>query len=310
MFAFPHSTMTPIPPSPPDGGPPWFSSTRTIYALCQNFPPAPRPDEPYWFIKPLNSLVDASRSSSVSSSSNTAGSRAAAAAVVHRPHPDNDRSLFEPELGVLISPGVVGKAADAIASRSTCTLKNVPEADALRHVGGYFLALDMTDLRELEKARPLGRPWTRAKGWDSSCPVSGLVPLQEVPDWRDLELWLTVRAVGPGSSGRQGGDLRAGRGAGGRSVKAAAEEAPAPAEEDERVRCKAGEMHFGVEKLIAEISRMHTLVEGDMILCGCPAGAAEVEAGTVMRAGITGLGGTEMAVEVVVGVGGSSSTTT
>jgi acylpyruvate hydrolase len=47
----------------------------------------------------------------------------------------------------------------------------------MEHVGGYFLALDLTD-RDFQKiAKEKGFPWTLAKGQDKFCPVSDLIDL-------------------------------------------------------------------------------------------------------------------------------------
>ena len=52
---------------------------------------------------------------------------------------------------------------------------NIPKEKAMEHVGGYFLALDLTD-RDFQKvAKQKGFPWTLAKGQDNFCPVSDLV---------------------------------------------------------------------------------------------------------------------------------------
>ena len=44
--------------------------------------------------------------------------------------------------------------------------------DALDHVAGYCVALDMTDRAAQEAAKAARRPWSMAKGWDTSLPVS------------------------------------------------------------------------------------------------------------------------------------------
>ena len=44
--------------------------------------------------------------------------------------------------------------------------------DALDHVAGYCVALDMTDRAAQEAAKAARRPWSAAKGWDTSLPVS------------------------------------------------------------------------------------------------------------------------------------------
>ena len=49
---------------------------------------------------------------------------------------------------------------------------NIPKEKAMEHVGGYFLALDLTD-RDFQKvAKQKGFPWTLAKGQDNFCPIS------------------------------------------------------------------------------------------------------------------------------------------
>ncbi|KAK1877926.1 Acylpyruvase FAHD1 mitochondrial [Dissostichus eleginoides] len=64
----------------------------------------------------------------------------------------------EVELGV-----VIGKGGTAI-----------PESAAMEHVAGYALCLDMTarDIQDVCKSK--GLPWTRAKAFNTSCPVKRL----------------------------------------------------------------------------------------------------------------------------------------
>jgi len=112
--------------------------------------------------------------------------------------------------------------------------RRVRKEDAMAHVAGFCLALDMTDrgvreklnvaLRALlrpsigfltgwawcvscvfcaardrlagaqEVAKAEGKPWSAAKGWDTSCPVSDFVAIGDMPcDHKDLTMWLKVQ---------------------------------------------------------------------------------------------------------------------
>ena len=70
--------------------------------------------------------------------------------------------------------------------------KNISESSALEHVGGYVLALDMTARDFQDEAKKKGHPWTMAKGFDTSCPVSSFIPREKVPDPHNINLWLKV----------------------------------------------------------------------------------------------------------------------
>lgn len=82
----------------------------------------------------------------------------------------------EVELGV-----VIGHAGSQIS-----------ETEALEHVGGYVLALDMTARDFQDDAKKKGHPWTLAKAFDTSCPVSAFIPLEKIPDPQNVHLWLKV----------------------------------------------------------------------------------------------------------------------
>ena len=45
----------------------------------------------------------------------------------------------------------------------------------MNHVGGYILALDMTARDFQDEAKKKGQPWSLAKGFDTSCPVSDFI---------------------------------------------------------------------------------------------------------------------------------------
>lgn len=81
--------------------------------------------------------------------------------------------------------------------------RRVTEEQAMAHVGGYCLALDMTARDRQEEAKAKGHPWTMAKVgvppitsllqmFDTSLPVSPFIPLASIPDPQDLTLWCKV----------------------------------------------------------------------------------------------------------------------
>lgn len=150
----------------------------------------------------------------------------------------------EVELGV-----VIGRGGRRIAAE-----------DAMAHVAGYVVALDLTarDLQAEAKAKSL--PWTVSKGYDGFCPVSDFLPAERLPDPQNVELWVAVDGK-------------------------------------DRQRGRTSDMIFPVAQLIRAVSEVMTLGEGDIILTGTPEGVGPIAPGQVVTAGITGL--IDMRYEVV-----------
>jgi 2-keto-4-pentenoate hydratase/2-oxohepta-3-ene-1,7-dioic acid hydratase in catechol pathway len=85
--------------------------------------------------------------------------------------------------------------------------KRIREEDALSHVLGFAVGLDMT-LRDIQaEAKKKGTPWALAKGFDSSAPISRVMPREQVGDGSGLAIRLMVNgeerqsSVGPVSPG-------------------------------------------------------------------------------------------------------------
>jgi 2-keto-4-pentenoate hydratase/2-oxohepta-3-ene-1,7-dioic acid hydratase in catechol pathway len=113
---------------------------------------------------------------------------------------------------------------------------------AERAVAGIGLGLDLT-LRELQsRLKDKGHPWEIAKAFDGACPLSPFVALSEVPDWPALCFALTI-------NGKQ------------------------------RQHGLVSDMLFPIPQLLAEMSRHFTLMPGDVVLTGTPAGVGVLEAG-------------------------------
>ena len=53
---------------------------------------------------------------------------------------------------------------------------DIAEADALAHVWGYAVGLDMTRRDLQNAAKKEGKPWDMGKGFDHSAPIGLLVP--------------------------------------------------------------------------------------------------------------------------------------
>lgn len=131
--------------------------------------------------------------------------------------------------------------------------KDVTEVDALSHVAGYGVAIDMT-LRDVQdNLKKKGLPWEIAKGFDTSCPLSDFVPADKVADPQNLTICLALNG-------------------------------------EQRQNGSTGLMINSVAKIISYLSGIFTLEEGDVILTGTPAGVGRVQAGDRMEASIAGVG--------------------
>ena len=119
--------------------------------------------------------------------------------------------------------------------------KAAPE-HVLDAVWGYGLALDLTLRDQQKKLKELGRPWEIAKGFDGACPVSGFIAAAELGDVQQLQFSLTVNR-----ELRQQGDTRM--------------------------------MIRSVTQIISEMSQFFTLLPGDIVLTGTPAGVGPLYSG-------------------------------
>jgi len=136
--------------------------------------------------------------------------------------------------------------------------RDVSEADALHHVAGYLVVNDVSERAfQLEH----GGQWVKGKGCDTFGPLGPwLVTADEIPDPQNIGLWLEVNG-----HRYQQGNTRT--------------------------------MVFGVAHLVSYISRYMTLLPGDIISSGTPAGVGlgqhppvYLRPGDVMELGIEGLG--------------------
>ena len=130
---------------------------------------------------------------------------------------------------------------------------NIPVSDALEHVYGYAVSLDMTR-RDLQgEAKDLRRPWEIGKAFEASAPCGALRPAAEIghPDRGLIQLTVNGEV-------RQTGDL--------------------------------GQMIWKVPEMISYLSDYFDLAAGDVIMSGTPSGVGPVVRGDVMEAEVEGVG--------------------
>jgi 5-carboxymethyl-2-hydroxymuconate isomerase len=136
---------------------------------------------------------------------------------------------------------------------------SIPAAAAMQHVGGYAIGLDMT-LRDVQgEAKKKGLPWTVAKGFDTSAPVSTFVRPAAVTDPHSLDISLLVNGT-------------------------------------VRQRSNTSSMIFRVEQMIAYISSIMTLEPGDLIYTGTPEGVGQVQPGDTLTAELQHVGSLTVSV--------------
>ncbi|HEX6466295.1 MAG TPA: fumarylacetoacetate hydrolase family protein [Terriglobales bacterium] len=145
----------------------------------------------------------------------------------------SQRVDFEGELGVII-----GKQCQKLK----------PAEDPRSYIRGYVCANDVT-ARDLQKS---DGQWTRAKGFDSFCPVGPIVS-DEVDPWSGVELETRVNG-----ERKQHGNTR--------------------------------DLIFPLDAVLRYISSVMTLLPGDLILTGTPAGVAPLKDGDVVEIAIPGIG--------------------
>ncbi len=137
---------------------------------------------------------------------------------------------------------------------------NIPLDEALDHVFGYALSLDMTR-RDLQgQAKKMGLPWEIGKAFERSAPIGPIHPVSDIGhlDQGSIALSLNGQKV-------QEGNLN--------------------------------QMIWKVPEMITYLSEYFVLAPGDVILSGTPAGVGPVNKGDEMEISIQGLG--SMIIKVV-----------
>lgn len=120
-------------------------------------------------------------------------------------------------------------------------------------VWGYGVGIDLTRRDLQAELKKQGRPWEISKGFEHSAPVSAIRPAAQSGRIDRGRIWLDVNG-----QSSQDGDLSA--------------------------------MIWGVDDIIAHLSRYFTLAPGDLIFTGTPAGVGRIVPGDRLHGGIEGVG--------------------
>ena len=144
----------------------------------------------------------------------------------------------------------------ALASGGT----RIAVEDALTHVYGYAVGIDMTRRDLQAAAKKAGRPWEAAKAFEHAAPCSAVSPAADVG--HPVRGAVTLEVNG---EMRQSGDL--------------------------------AQLIWKVPEIISHLSGLFTLAGGDLVFTGTPAGVGPVARGDRLRGRVEGVG--EIEVEVV-----------
>ena len=137
--------------------------------------------------------------------------------------------------------------------------RNIRAADALGHVWGYAVGLDMTR-RDLQgEAKKLGRPWCIGKGFDDSAPIGELRRASQCNLLPGTKISLDVNGTA-----RQTSEL--------------------------------GKLIWSVAEIIEHLAAAWELASGDLIYTGTPAGVAAVVPGDTLTARIEGVGSLQLRI--------------
>ena len=137
--------------------------------------------------------------------------------------------------------------------------KNISVDNALDHVYGYALSLDMTR-RDLQgEQKKMGRPWEIGKAFERSAPVGIIHTVESVGHLDQGRVELKVNG-----EVKQEGDLN--------------------------------QMIWKVPEMISYLSDYFELAAGDVILSGTPSGVGPVVKGDTMQMSVEGLGSMTVAV--------------
>jgi fumarylpyruvate hydrolase len=136
---------------------------------------------------------------------------------------------------------------------------NIPAAEALGHVFGYGVGIDLTRRDLQAEAKELRRPWDMGKAFDRSAPASALRPAARIGHPERNPIRLVVNGA---------------------------------------VRQESTLAHhiWSVAETIAYLSGLVELAPGDLIFMGTPEGVAAVERGDRLEASIEGVGELEVTI--------------
>ena len=130
--------------------------------------------------------------------------------------------------------------------------KNISAADALSHIYGYAVGLDMTRRDLQNDMKKQGRPWCIGKAFDHSAPIGPITPVALAGDIVQAEIALQVNG-------------------------------------QDRQRSHISKLIWNIAETIEQLSAAWELQPGDLIFTGTPEGVAAVVRGDVLSGSVQGL---------------------
>lgn len=194
-----------------------FCVGRNYAAHAREMGGDPVREPPFFFTKPADALV-------------TEGA--------DTPYPSQTKNLHH-EIELVVAIGTGGR--------------DINVSDALSHVFGYGVGLDLTRRDMQDEAKSTRRPWDMSKGFDASAPISDIVPVNKIG--HPVRGSITLKVNG---KMQQEGDL--------------------------------ADQIWPVPDIISILSRFVALEPGDLIFTGTPEGVAATFAGDVLEGEVAGVG--------------------
>ena len=178
-------------------------------------------EPPFFFLKPADSLVvvEADQTGTM-------------------PYPSLTQNLHH-EIELVVAIGKGGR--------------NIKAADAVQHIYGYAVGLDMTRRDLQNDMKKQGRPWCIGKAFDHSAPIGPITPIAHAGDVNHAEVSLQVNGT-------------------------------------DRQRSNTEKLIWSVAETIEHLSAAWELLPGDLIYTGTPEGVAAVVTGDVLVGEVAGLG--------------------
>jgi fumarylpyruvate hydrolase len=136
---------------------------------------------------------------------------------------------------------------------------NIKAADAMKHVWGYAVGLDMTrrDLQGVAKKE--GRPWEIGKAFDQSAPIGPIVPAAAAGNPGNAAITLSVNGQMKQSS-------------------------------------STSKLIWSIAESIEHLTTYWHLEPGDLIFTGTPEGVGAVVSGDLMEGAVAGVGSLKVKV--------------
>jgi fumarylpyruvate hydrolase len=129
---------------------------------------------------------------------------------------------------------------------------NISAADAMQHIYGYAVGLDMTRRDLQNDMKKQGRPWCIGKGFEHSAPLGPITPTAQAGAINTAEIALQVNG-------------------------------------QDRQRSTVAKLIWNIAETIEQLSAAWTLQPGDLIFTGTPEGVGAVARGDLLQASVQGL---------------------